>query len=37
MYEATVLAHNMNRHPNIQLVKNPNDPKIASTENKNLP
>lgn len=28
----TVLAHNLNRHPDVRLVKNPNDPKIASTE-----
>jgi len=29
---STVLSHNLNRHPDIKLIKNPNDPKIASTE-----
>jgi len=28
----TVLAHNISKHPNIKLIKNPEDPKKASTE-----
>lgn len=28
----TVLWHNLNRHPDIKMVKNPDDPKPASTE-----
>jgi len=29
---STVLAHNIQKHPDVKLIKNPNDPKIASTE-----
>ena len=28
----TVLWHNLNKHPDIMMIKNPNDPKKASTE-----